>query len=862
MAFFRRWSLIWFALVFGGGPLLAAPSREDRAYAAAVAAFQGEIWNRAETEFTQFVQKFPKSTNAPQAVLLLAQVEVQLGKFPAAIARLADTNNLAKAAGLADQYVYWMGEARFAGGDFTGAAESYISLTEHFSNSPLALNAAVAAAAAFGQITNWTRADNLLDDPNGVFQRAARLDPAGEPVANGRLLQAESKCAQKDFAAAIRVLNLLNPATLTPEQDWKRSLLLCRAHLGLAEPDAALTATTNLLLVARQGHGGGWAARLAESVAAHADVLEQKGRLAEAAGAWPENLAGDTPVEHQRRAVLKIAGLAAAQNDLTNAEASLEKFLAQFPGSPAAELAGLTLGELHLKDFIAQPAATSHLATAHAEFDRLLAASGSDPLGGKAFWDRGWCHWLEEKYPESLADFSAAAQQLPPSEDRAVARFKMGDAQFAQKDFAGAQTNYQAVLADFSALTNVPSSLGGRALYQILRARLELHDSPGADDAMRELLGKFFGSELADSSRLLAGQEFSDFSSPAKAREVFRKFEAERADSPLKPQVAFAVARTFEREQNWPAAVTQHQNWLKDFPTNELRPQVEYARNWAVAQTGDEAGAFELFGNFISSSTNAYTPLALWWVADHCFRLGDTNFQAAEKNYELIFQEFPTNELAYPAQLMAGRAALGRSQPSDASHYFVTLITDTNSPAELAVQAKFGYCEALRQMAVSDTNNMNLQTATNILGQLCPMAATNVAGALAWSEIGDCNLQLGAFDAATNAYAQVLSSPAASSELRHRAQVGLGLVLEKKAEGLPADARKTLLDLALGSYLDVIDAKDDEFWTKKAGLQALLLIGSAGNGNPEQLNKFFDRLEDLLPQMKDAFEKKRAALKN
>ncbi len=881
MVLFRRWFLILSALILGGGQLFAA-TREERAYTAAVAAFNDKFYERAETGLTQFLQTYRKATNAPMAVLLLAQSEFYLGKYPVAIARLGDSNNLAKAkaAGLADQYIYWRGEAQFAGGDFSGAAQTFVSLPENFPDSHLALRAVVEAAAAFEKLGQWVQADDLLDNTNGLFQRAAQLDPASEPVASGRLLLSESKCAQQDFAAAIQILNLLNPAMLNPEQDWKRAHQLYRAHQHLDDLDGALAATTNLLQIARHGQGDVWATNLAESVACHAAVLERQDRLADAIVAWQENLANGIPAGQQQQAVLKMAELAVAQTNLTDAEAVLEKFLAQFPDSPAAGIARLTLGELHLKEFLAQPSATNHLAAAQAKLDQLLAASTNGPLAGKAFLNRGWCQWFAAKLAgdlgetnaaaqrtaQSLADFQSAAQLLPMSENLAMAKFKMGDAQFALQDFAGAQTNYQAVLADFSALTNVVNSLGDRALYQILRARLALHDAPGLDETMHQLLENFFMSASVDSSRLLAGEGFSDFGSPAKAREVFRKFETERADSPLLPQVDFAAARTFEREQNWPAAVTNHQNWLTAYPTNELRPQVEYARDWAVSQTGDEAGAFELFTNFISQfPTNALRPLAHWWVADHYFRLGGTNFVAAELNYELIFQDYPTNELAYPAQLMAGRAAMGRFSYTDASRYFVGIITNGSCAEDLRVRAKFGYCEALRQMTSSDTNNADLKQATNILAQLTPMAATNVAGALAWSEIGDCDLQLGALDAATNAYAQALNSPAASQDLRNRARVGLGIVLEKKAEGLRDEDRKSLLNSALNHYLDVIYPKPDEArgadesWVKKAGLQALPLVGLIER---DAQQKFFDRLESLLPPLKETLEKKRLALKN
>src|ERR1700733_6377298 len=136
MAF--RWLLILFALGLSGEISFAASAaKEQRAYTAAVSAFQDAMWSRAETEFAQFVQKYPKSTNAPQAVLMQAQAEFKQGKLEPAIALL--TSREAAAGNLADQYVYWIGEARFQNGDFSRAAEVFNSLAQNFPESPLRL---------------------------------------------------------------------------------------------------------------------------------------------------------------------------------------------------------------------------------------------------------------------------------------------------------------------------------------------------------------------------------------------------------------------------------------------------------------------------------------------------------------------------------------------------------------------------------------------------------------------------------------------------------------------------------------------------------------------------------------------------
>jgi TolA-binding protein len=459
-------------------------------------------------------------------------------------------------------------------------------------------------------------------------------------------------------------------------------------------------------------------------------------------------------------------------------------------------------------------------------------------------------------------DFRAAAQRLPVSEDLAVAKFKAGDALFVLKDFAGARQNYFEVLNGFQDIPEVAQSLGDRALYQILRADLQLADVAGAESALRQLLRDFPTSDFGDNGQLLAGEAFSDFGQPEKARQVFQDFAKQFPDSPLAPQAELAVARTFERGQDWPAAITNYEGWLAKHPTNALLPQVRYALGRANYQAGRETNALQLFSVFVAQfPTNDLAPLAQWWVADSLYRAG--NFVGAETNYEFIYQTpaWKNSNLYYPAQLMAGRAAAGRLGFADAANYLTRLLADTNCPSPLTTQALFAYGGVLMRMDSPDTNRpfANFEMATNVFAQIYSANPTNLLGARAGSELGDCYLQLGALDAATNAYAIVFNSAAADAGLRSRVRVGIGIALEKKAASAPPENRKALLDQALEIYWDVVyDQTADLFWAKKAGLQALPLMTATGAGN---VDKFIDRMELLLPQLKDSLEKKRAALK-
>lgn len=861
MAFLRRWFLILSALVLGGGQVFAASAREQRAYAAAVNAFQAEMWNRAEIEFTNFIAKYPESTNAPQAALLAAQAQFKQGKFTQTVATL--TKNAAAAGPLADQYTYWLGEAQFQNGDYPGAAATFTGLAQQFTNSPLRLRAVVEAASAWARVPDWPRHDALLEDTNGVFQRAAQLDPANELVLDGELSLENSKFQQRDFPGVAAVYGWLTnqwPA-LQPRLQWEGTCLFCQANVAANNLGTALAAATNLVQIARLTKND---ILRAEANALLADVQEQMGQRAAALDTYRDNLTAYTPAERQQQAVLKIAQLAIALGRQADAEGSLQTFLASPPG-PATDIALLTLGELHLKEHNAQPDETNHLATATATFDRLLTGFTNSPLGGKAYLDRGWCGWLADDMTNSLADFERAAELLPPSEDLAVARFKAGDALFAQKDFAGALKNYRAVLEDF---TNFPAVkvLDERALYQSLRACLELNDLPGASNAVARILTDFPTGDFAPDSALLYGESLASTSQPAAARAVFEQFEKKFPDSPRRPQMDFAVARTYGQEQNWPAAIAGYQDWLRNFPTNDLQPQVDYALALAHFHAGNETAAFDLFSNVVAQSpATGLAPQAQWWMADYYFRTG-TNYAEAEKNYKLVFQNYSTNGLAWPAQMMAGRAAMARQDYSGAiKNYFRTMEEDTNCPMDLRVQATFAHGSALMQTESTATNNplANFSEATNVFAQIVQLNPTNEAAARAWGEIGDCDLQLANYDAATNAYAQAMNSTNVS--LRSQAQVGLGITLEKKAAQASGADQTALLQLALDNYLAIVDAANlrdgeqaDPYWVKKAGLQqALPLIETLGAGDPE---KFIGQLEDRFPQARDSLEKIKAGL--
>jgi TolA-binding protein len=865
MSFFRQSLLVSLLLVLGAGRLLAS---EQHDFDVAATAFKTGMWSRAEVEFAQFIEKRPESERVPQAALLQAQADFHQGKLLDALSVLQARE--VSAGALADQYVYWIGWVQLQNGDYSAAADSFARLTRTFPQSQWTLDGVVNEADARSRLNEWPLVSRLLQ--SGVFLEAAKANPADNRVLKGRLLLAESLLAERHPDSATAVLQLSAPFKNNPDLDWRRSYLLFRARLAAGDTNEALSMSEHLIASADRPE------LRAQAVADQASLLENLGRVPDALQVYGENLTNNAPADWQRQAILKIADLSAAQTNFSDAENSLENFLARFNNSPEADSAMLALGELHLKSHVAAPSANgAELSQAQSCFDQFVNTWTNSPLLGKAFLDRGWCFWIQGKWASSAADFQAAVGKLPSSVDLAVAHFKLGDAQFRLNDWADARENYQAVVNDFTNYPVVNRDLGAQALYQTLRVCLDLKDVPGMSNSMAQILKIYPLNNVAEKGILLVGEGLSSgLGQPEQARALFQRFEQVFPNSEQLPEVEWAVARTYEQQSNWVQAISSYDFWVRRFSGNTNMAAVKYARAWANFEGGRETNAFLLFTNFLSEypSNAVMTPVVEWWLGD--YYSGKEDWQNAERNYELVFQFTPSSYLTDPAILMAGRAAMGRQGYEDAKTYFLMLMAETNCPPQLPIpewmalraQAWFAYGDVMMQEPSADPNTplTNYLLAIQYFEDVYKEFPDSEQAALAWGEIGDCYFQLAGqsphyYGDATNAYAQVIASPAALITERSQAQVGVGLVCEKQAALTNGMQQTALFRAALDNYLDVFFGNNlrngetaDPLWVKKAGLQALPLIESLGTSDPD---KFIDQMEIVLPQLRDSLEKRR-----
>ncbi len=902
-----RWILICCALLVLGSRFATAAPSEKALFNSAHRAFDDAFYDKAEKDFGAFVLQFPNSPLVPQAILFQAQSQVLQSNYAGAIALLSSRQSMAGTN--ADQYVLWLAESYERKGDYRSAADVFARLVKTFPGSAYQLEAVVGEAGARAALGDWSGVITLLQQPAGAFQSAARSNVGSDQVQRGYLLLGEAQMMERDFAAAEATLQPLGKLLLKPELAWRWQYLVCRLRLAEGRDEEALLLTTNLLALATNLPTRDLEA---QSTAFRAGVLEGLGRTNDAIAAYTNNLTDGIPPDAQRFALLRMTHLCLLQDRLEDAIQTLQKFLQRYPQAPAADLAWLTLGELQLRqcklddpDIAAQPESqptaqpasaappvalkeqkdspvpvaistaasvapvTNCIQLARQSFEALVNLFPQSPLAGLGELNLGWCLWYEGRMKESQKAFEAAVRRLPFSIEKATAFFKLADTQFRQNDFAGALTNYNAVIDQFSTLDAARTNLVERALYQAVRAGLAADDLAAATNALGTILKSYPDGFDTERAVLLAGQEFRRRGNPAEARQIFSDFIKRSPDATLRSEVELAIARTYESEKKWPEAIQQYDHWVATFPKDRALPRAEYYRALANAEADNQTNALIQFTNLVARfPTNEFAAQAQLWVADFYFTT--QNFAEAEKNYQLLSHNWPGTRLAYEAKMMAGRSAAAQLSWSDAGNYFTNLTSDPSCPADLKLQARFAYGDALMSMDAADSVklNENLTEAVRVFDTICQDFPTNQAAALAWGGKARCYANSHQYELALDAYQKVIDAPFASVAARSQALVGMADILEKQAEPKTGEAKTTILELALSHYLDVLYGKilrdgeaADPFWVKEAGLDAFRLAESLQRW--ESAIKVCERLQDLLPNESESLQKRKVkALEN
>jgi TolA-binding protein len=881
--FLRRAGLLCLAILLVGIPLPAAePTAAERRELATANRALEDVPDFADGLYTAFIAQYPDSSLLPEARLGQAQALRLQSKLDAALAVLRE--HVPRAGVLADQYRYWIGYNLFSKGELAAAETAFAELITTHPESPEVLGAAELQARSFFRRQDYERTIALLADPAGAFEKARASNPAKEPAIRGLLLLAEAQFELGKHSEAEATLARLPAENLPTSAAWRQAALRARvlaatdraaeAHASMADVITKALATERLELVA-------------ESHALNGGILEQLGRPAEALAAYEPNLKPEIPLNWRRHALGRVVTLAQATSGPAGAVEKLTLLSAQGLDAPAPDLVQLSLGELRLRMFhelpLAErvavprfsPAASNHLFAALASFTNVTGRFTNSPYLGKAWLDRGWCHWELAQWPEAVSSFEEATQRLPVGLDQATAVFKLGDARFQLQQFAPALTNYSRLVREYGEEPRVKSGLLDQAYYQMIQAAIQTGDQPAAEFAVKALLAQFPGNFYAERGLLLVGQFLNDIREPAKSRAVLENFDSRFQGSSLAPEIDLALARTFELEGKWPEAAAIYDKWLGLYTNHTSRASAEFHRAFARSNARQVEPAFAGFTNFVATyPQHPLAPKAFLWLGNH-FNAAQ-EFAQAELHYQLLFSgphhtNWPVSRLTYEARISASRAALQRQLYGDASFYLTNLLNMAVCPPgdprpvradccprDTYAEALFAYGDVLVADLTADAGRfVKARTAFRRLVTDFPESPLVPA---ALGRIGDNNVALGAFDDAAKAYRDCLRDARATVGERSRAEIGLGQALEKEAATRPAAEQGELLARARDHYLNVLYGRNlnveagevtEARWQQLAGESAARL--AEGRGDWETAARLYERLRELLPVLADYY---------
>jgi TolA-binding protein len=836
-------------------------AEETNAFYSASKLFTDGQYSLAETNFSKFLETYTNSTHRAYAVLYLARSRLEQSNGASAITLLQKA--FPDAGDMGPEYVFWIARSRLSVGDYTNAATGFANVAKMPASSRR-LQAAYDQALTYSEITNWPQIIRILEPTNGVFHVMAAYEPKNPFGALGTLLLGEAYLETHRYAEADKTVRALDPAVLETNVAWRRQYLLCKVGLAAGQGEQALTETTNLLTLATGP------AHKAASEFLQGQILESLGRTNDALQAYAANLADGLPVHEQWRAMIKTVRLTVAINSLQASVDALTNLIARLPRAPGLDLARVTLGELYLKEFAAPgdgadatnaaPRMANPLENALTNFSIVIQDFTNSPWLAKARLDRGWCYWARENIAAARSDFEVAARDLPHSDDQAVAFFKLGDADFAARDYAGALSNYNQVLRLYDNEPNVTNELFAPALYQSVEADINLGDDKAAQAAVEKILLWFPDNYLGSRGSLLRGERLLLLGEKVSSRQAFIDLLKRSPDSPLAAEAEYDIARTYDDEGDWQAAIRRYDGWVKNHPGDPLLPEVEYYRALANAKAGMAANALIQFTNFVARyPSNSLAPWAKVWVADYYFN--QQAYPLAELNYQELSRNFPqAGDLAFKALFWAGRTALANQEIMDARDYFSQLINNTNTPAPLAAQAFLALGDvAFQQFQANPTNETFLSDAINAVAnaKVTNGAPANAIAVEAIGRLGDYYMHYADLKSDTNVYAKagqmyaaILSYPATdvSVAARSQAEVGLGLIAER--EHLPKRA--------LAHYARVLYEYDpnrfDPYWVETAGEYAARICESEQKW--DQAIAAYRRVLEAVPSLKPVLDKR------
>lgn len=458
--------------------------------------------------------------------------------------------------------------------------------------------------------------------------------------------------------------------------------------------------------------------------------------------------------------------IGADRND--EAAATLEQALQQFPSTPLKASMFYWLGRL------ASEAGETEEAVRY--FAIVQEQYPNDDLAPHATRSLAWIAFEAGDYQTAVDQFAFLVRTAPTADLRYEADFMIGEARYAQKEYAAAREAYAKVFG-------APEPYGTQALYKAGWCGLMLKDYEAAERSFQRLLAEY--PELENRDEILYWLAETRFRSGSRddAGQLYRQLLERYPGSPWRDDAWLGLAWISIGRENWSTARAALQALLAEDPETRLRTEALFKLGEAEFELGNYLEARDAFQEIydsdplgwlgddalfalgrIAEKRKAYQrSLALFdeflsqypkssLADDVLMEMGWTNFSAgdlttARTRWQQVPQWYPESNRIPEAVYRMGETYFNQGRFGDARGRYLTVLQEfPGSP--FAEDAAYSY-------VLSFVTENDLQGLLNAVDDLIALDRTGRIAPMVWFQVGDVRFDRGDYEDALASFRRV-----------------------------------------------------------------------------------------------------------
>ncbi|HIN32171.1 TPA: outer membrane protein assembly factor BamD [Candidatus Poribacteria bacterium] len=651
-----------------------ATGGEQEDYTFAYKLYNNKAYSVAQDQFDQFIRRYPRSDNADDARLLIAECALQLknfdeaiqnykqllidypgtslhldalqgvaiswyrqGKYEEAIKGYEEVLEVAVEPEVISHSLYWIGESFDNLGLYQKAGEYYDQVISEYSQSKEMADALYSKGWTFYRLKNFRSAYELLSGFSRKYPNHYTAPEAGYRAAESLFKMGEWANAQIEFGDFIQ----------TYMADPKRGQMITDARFRLGEcyfqQRMMAEARQEFSLLLNEGIGS---LILAEAQYWIAEILAEEKKATEAIYEYQKviDLYPDSSVSDNARYGIGMVHF--EQGEYAKALSPF-KTVAVNLQSGLSHAARFRMGECFrmLREFN----------TAILNYKKILGFPS--PYADDASYQIGICYFQLRDYQGVIGELNKLIEIYPETDLRPYALYHLGLAYFNSELYLESSQTFGLYFASVQD-RNLETAPADEALFWKARALYEVEDYAGTIKACNLLIQKYPQSKhLLQSNYFIA--ESTYWQSPTKesyrsARQKYQELIKEEPHSEWAEKSQFSIGWTYfseaavssdkERQKYYNRAIATWKTMIQKYPESGLADQALYQIGVSQCNLKKYSEAIQSFtrviGSYASSSWQDNSQYQIGWSFYKLEKYSD-----AIDAFSEVIRKFPSSRL-------------------------------------------------------------------------------------------------------------------------------------------------------------------------------------------------------------------------